>query len=88
MTRAKWTVALAAAGCFAVALGLVGRAALSGRGSAAVPTAPAVRGDFVHRVWAEGTLDWKAVADLVDRSYRLVALKRMVAALEDSRFTA
>jgi predicted DNA-binding protein (MmcQ/YjbR family) len=33
-------------------------------------------------VWADGALDWKAVMDLVDRSYRVVALKRMIAAIE------
>lgn len=48
---------------------------------------PYGRGQWVS-LWAEGKIDWAAVADLVDRSYRLVALKRMVAALEDSRFTA
>jgi predicted DNA-binding protein (MmcQ/YjbR family) len=36
-------------------------------------------------LWADGGLDWKAVTDLVDRSYRVVALKRMVAALESRR---
>jgi predicted DNA-binding protein (MmcQ/YjbR family) len=45
---------------------------------------PYGRGQWVS-LWAEGTIDWKAVADLVDRSYRLVALKRMVAALDASR---
>ncbi len=48
---------------------------------------PYGRGQWVS-LWAEGKIDWSAVAELVDRSYRLVALKRMVAALEDSRFTA
>jgi predicted DNA-binding protein (MmcQ/YjbR family) len=33
-------------------------------------------------VWADGPLDWRAVERLVQRSYRVVALKRMVAALE------
>ncbi len=33
-------------------------------------------------VWADRELDWKAVTDLVDRSYRVVALKRMIAALD------
>jgi predicted DNA-binding protein (MmcQ/YjbR family) len=42
---------------------------------------PYGRGQWVS-LWAEGTLDWKAVADLVDRSYRLVAQKRMIAALD------
>jgi predicted DNA-binding protein (MmcQ/YjbR family) len=42
---------------------------------------PYGRGQWVS-LWADGTLDWKAVADLVDRGYRLVAQKRMVAALD------
>jgi hypothetical protein len=29
-------------------------------------------------------VDWKAVTDLVDRSYRVVAQKRMIAALDAS----
>jgi predicted DNA-binding protein (MmcQ/YjbR family) len=33
-------------------------------------------------VWADGPIDWRAVQDLVDRSYRVVALKRMLTALE------
>jgi predicted DNA-binding protein (MmcQ/YjbR family) len=32
--------------------------------------------------WADGPLDWKLVADLVRRSYRGVALRRMIDALE------
>jgi predicted DNA-binding protein (MmcQ/YjbR family) len=36
-------------------------------------------------VWVDDALDWKAVTDLVDRSYRVVALKRMVAALDARR---
>lgn len=44
---------------------------------------PYGRGQWVS-LWAEGTIDWKAVAALVDRSYRLVALKRMIAALDHS----
>ena len=42
---------------------------------------PYGRGQWVS-LWAEGALDWRAVADLVDRSYRLVAQKRMIAALD------
>lgn len=42
---------------------------------------PYGRGQWVS-VWADGALDWKAVSDLVDRSYRVVALKRMIAALD------
>jgi predicted DNA-binding protein (MmcQ/YjbR family) len=33
-------------------------------------------------VWADGRIDWRAVEDLVERSYRVVALKRMLAVLE------
>jgi predicted DNA-binding protein (MmcQ/YjbR family) len=33
-------------------------------------------------VWADGRIDWRAVEGLVERSYRLVALKRMLTALE------
>ena len=40
---------------------------------------PYGRGRWVS-LWADDALDWKAVADLVDRSYRVVALKRMIAA--------
>ncbi len=42
---------------------------------------PYGRGLWVS-LWADGRVDWRAVADLVNRSYRLVALKRMVVALE------
>jgi predicted DNA-binding protein (MmcQ/YjbR family) len=42
---------------------------------------PYGRGQWVS-LWADGALDWKAVTDLVDRSYRLVARKRMIAALD------
>ena len=45
---------------------------------------PYGRGQWVS-LWAEGKIDWKAVADLVDRSYRVVAQKRMIAALDASR---
>ena len=33
-------------------------------------------------VWADGPIDWRAVQNLVDRSYRVVALKRMLTALD------
>ena len=33
-------------------------------------------------VWADGRIDWRGVEDLVERSYRVVALKRMLHALE------
>lgn len=39
-------------------------------------------------LWADGTIDWKLVDRLLRRSYRVVALKRMLTALEaqaDSR---
>ena len=42
---------------------------------------PYGRGLWVS-VWADGPLDWHAVQDLVERSYRVVALKRMLTALE------
>lgn len=33
-------------------------------------------------VWADVPLDWRAISDLLQRSYRVVALKRMIAALD------
>ena len=42
---------------------------------------PYGRGLWVS-MWSDGVVDWKAVAALVERSYRLVALKRMVNALD------
>ncbi len=33
-------------------------------------------------LWADGPVDWRAVEDLVKRSYRVVALKRMLTALD------
>lgn len=45
---------------------------------------PYGRGQWVS-VWADGKLDWRLMTDLLRRSYRLVALKRMIAALEASR---
>ena len=33
-------------------------------------------------VWTDGPVDWKAIEDLVERSYRVVALKRMLSALD------
>jgi hypothetical protein len=32
-------------------------------------------------VWADVPPDWNAITDLLQRSYRTVALKRMIAAL-------
>ena len=42
---------------------------------------PYGRGLWVS-LWADGRVDWRAVEQLVDRSYRTVALKRMLKALE------
>ena len=42
---------------------------------------PYGRGQWVS-VWADGAIDWKAVATLVDRSYRVVARKRMLKAID------
>jgi predicted DNA-binding protein (MmcQ/YjbR family) len=42
---------------------------------------PYGRGLWVS-LWADGRLDWRAVEDLVERSYRVVALKRMITAVE------
>jgi predicted DNA-binding protein (MmcQ/YjbR family) len=42
---------------------------------------PYGRGQWVS-LWADGPVDWRAVESLVERSYRIVALKRMLAALE------
>jgi predicted DNA-binding protein (MmcQ/YjbR family) len=42
---------------------------------------PYGRGQWVS-LWADGPIDWHAVETLVERSYRVVALKRMLTALE------
>ena len=42
---------------------------------------PYGRGLWVS-MWADATIDWAVVADLLQRSYRVVALKRMIAALD------
>ena len=42
---------------------------------------PYGRGLWVS-VWADGRIDWDAVAKLIERSYRVVALKRMLTALD------
>ncbi|HEY1303081.1 MAG TPA: MmcQ/YjbR family DNA-binding protein [Vicinamibacterales bacterium] len=44
-------------------------------------TTPYGRGLWVS-LRADGPLDWQTVTDLVDRSYRVVALKRMLRALD------
>ena len=41
---------------------------------------PYGRGQWVS-VWADGKLDWAMVDHLIERAYRTVALKRMVAAM-------
>ena len=33
-------------------------------------------------LWADGVVDWNQVEELVERSYRVVALKRMLTALQ------
>ena len=45
---------------------------------------PYGRGQWIS-LWADDGLDWKAVTDLVDRSYRVVAQKKMIAALDTRR---
>jgi predicted DNA-binding protein (MmcQ/YjbR family) len=45
---------------------------------------PYGRGLWVSR-WADGGINWRAVAALVERSYRVVALKRMLIALGGNR---
>ena len=42
---------------------------------------PYGRGLWVS-LWADGRVNWRAVNDLVQRSYRVVALKRMLTALD------
>ena len=42
---------------------------------------PYGRGQWVS-LWADGRVEWRAVEKLVEQSYRRVALKRMIAALE------
>jgi predicted DNA-binding protein (MmcQ/YjbR family) len=45
---------------------------------------PYGRGRWVS-VWADEAVDWTGVSSLVERSYRGVALKRMIAALDGRR---
>ena len=42
---------------------------------------PYGRGQWVS-VWADNELDWRLVGDLLQRSYRAVALQRMITALD------
>jgi len=44
-------------------------------------TTPYGRDQWVS-LWVDGAIEWKAVAELVERSYRVVALKRMIKALD------
>ena len=43
---------------------------------------PYGRGMWVS-LWADSAIDWRAVTELVQRSYRVVALKRMLKALDE-----
>lgn len=45
---------------------------------------PYGRGQWVS-LWADGRLNWRLVDDLLRRSYRVVALKRMITALKGNR---
>lgn len=45
---------------------------------------PYGRGLWVS-AWADTTLDWPLIGSLVERSYRVVALKRMLKALDGPR---
>ena len=45
-------------------------------------TTPYGRGLWIS-VWGDVPVDWRVIAGLLQRSYRRVALKRMIAALED-----
>lgn len=44
---------------------------------------PYGRGQWVS-LWADGAIDWRAVERLIDRSYRVVALRRMLQAIARS----
>lgn len=45
---------------------------------------PHGRGVWVS-LWVDGAIDWKLMASLVERSYRLVASKRLVGLLDSGR---
>ena len=45
---------------------------------------PYGQGQWVS-VWADGALNWQLVGRLLERSYRMVALKRMILVLDDVR---
>ena len=42
---------------------------------------PYGRGQWIS-VWADGSVDWPLIEELVELSYRAIALKRMLAALD------
>ena len=42
---------------------------------------PYGRGKWIG-IWADGKVDWALIQDLVEQAYRTVALKRMIAALD------
>ena len=44
-------------------------------------TTPYGRGQWIS-MWADGPLDWRLVATLLERSYRTVAIHRMILALD------
>ena len=48
---------------------------------------PYGRGQWVS-LWADAALDWRAIEALLERSYRVVALKRMLTALEACGYRA
>lgn len=55
------------------------------RGEAYFAT-PYGRGRWIS-IWADVELDWALIEELIERSYRSVALKRMITALNDSQKT-
>ena len=42
---------------------------------------PYGRGKWIS-IWADGKLDWRLLNDLINKSYRTVALKRMITVLD------
>jgi predicted DNA-binding protein (MmcQ/YjbR family) len=45
---------------------------------------PYGKGKWVS-IWADEALDWPLLKDLIERAYRKVALKRMIAALDEAQ---
>ena len=45
---------------------------------------PYGKGQWIS-VWADGPMNWQLVEELVERSYRLVALKRMIVARDGTQ---